>query len=76
MQRPFFRVRLIAQHLAKKVVGLVAQLVEQCPFKALVAGSSPAQPTTSKPLKNPVFIGQNTLSSALFSLPGNLRQWG
>ena len=27
--------------------GLVAQLVEQCPFKALVRGSSPRQPTTS-----------------------------
>src|SRR6266480_2332391 len=26
--------------------GLVAQLVEQCPFKALVQGSSPCQPTT------------------------------
>ncbi len=26
-------------------VELVAQLVEQCPFKALVVGSSPAQPT-------------------------------
>jgi hypothetical protein len=25
--------------------GLVAQLVEQCPFKALVPGSSPGQPT-------------------------------
>jgi hypothetical protein len=25
--------------------GLVAQLVEQCPFKALVRGSSPRQPT-------------------------------
>ena len=25
--------------------GLVAQLVEQCPFKALVQGSSPCQPT-------------------------------
>ena len=28
------------------MVGLVAQLVEQCPFKALVRGSSPRQPTT------------------------------
>ncbi len=28
--------------------GLVAQLVEQCPFKALVVGSSPTQPTTSR----------------------------
>jgi predicted GIY-YIG superfamily endonuclease len=28
--------------------GLVAQLVEQCPFKALVQGSSPCQPTTFK----------------------------
>ena len=27
--------------------GLVAQLVEQCPFKALVRGSSPRQPTIS-----------------------------
>jgi hypothetical protein len=27
---------------------LVAQLVEQCPFKALVEGSSPSQPTISK----------------------------
>jgi hypothetical protein len=27
--------------------GLVAQLVEQCPFKALVQGSSPCQPTIS-----------------------------
>src|SRR5260370_41669556 len=26
-------------------IGLVAQLVEQCPFKALVQGSSPCQPT-------------------------------
>jgi hypothetical protein len=26
--------------------GLVAQSVEQCPFKALVRGSSPRQPTT------------------------------
>ena len=26
--------------------GLVAQLVEQCPFKALVVGSSPTQPTS------------------------------
>ena len=26
--------------------GLVAQLVEQCPFKALVPGSSPGQPTS------------------------------
>jgi hypothetical protein len=26
--------------------GLVAQLVEQCPFKALVQGSSPCQPTS------------------------------
>ena len=26
--------------------GLVAQLVEQCPFKALVRGSSPRQPTS------------------------------
>ena len=25
---------------------MVAQLVEQCPFKALVQGSSPCQPTT------------------------------
>src|SRR5690349_12525860 len=28
------------------ICGLVAQLVEQCPFKALVQGSSPCQPTT------------------------------
>src|ERR1035437_2934142 len=28
--------------------GLVGQLVEQCPFKALVQGSSPCQPTTFK----------------------------
>lgn len=28
--------------------GLVAQLVEQCPFKALVQGSSPCQPTISQ----------------------------
>ncbi len=27
------------------LVGLVAQLVEQCPFKAFVRGSSPRQPT-------------------------------
>ena len=31
--------------------GLVAQLVEQCPFKALVVGSSPTQPTISFPWK-------------------------
>ena len=33
---------------SKVPVGLVAQLVEQCPFKALVRGSSPRQPTTLK----------------------------
>jgi hypothetical protein len=32
---------------------LVAQLVEQCPFKALVQGSSPCQPTTSHDLGGP-----------------------
>jgi hypothetical protein len=31
--------------------GLVAQLVEQCPFKALVQGSSPCQPTS---LRSPI----------------------
>ncbi|MDB6065801.1 MAG: hypothetical protein JWR26_2009 [Pedosphaera sp.] len=30
----------------RAISGLVAQLVEQCPFKALVQGSSPCQPTT------------------------------
>ncbi len=32
---------------ASTLGGLVAQLVEQCPFKALVQGSSPCQPTIS-----------------------------
>ena len=31
--------------IASKDDGLVAQSVEQCPFKALVRGSSPRQPT-------------------------------
>ena len=31
-------------------LGLVAQLVEQCPFKALVQGSSPCQPTSLRHL--------------------------
>lgn len=31
------------------ICGLVAQLVEQCPFKALVRGSSPRQPTIILP---------------------------
>ena len=35
------------QLVFRPAVGLVAQLVEQCPFKALVQGSSPCQPTTS-----------------------------
>ena len=34
---------------AHSTPGLVAQSVEQCPFKALVVGSSPTQPTTSFP---------------------------
>src|ERR1044071_1308328 len=32
--------------------GLVAQLVEQCPFKALVQGSSPCQPTSLRPQRS------------------------
>jgi hypothetical protein len=32
--------------------GLVAQLVEQCPFKALVQGSSPCQPTSLRPKRS------------------------
>ena len=32
----------------RPLCGLVAQSVEQCPFKALVRGSSPRQPTTFK----------------------------
>ena len=35
----------IERRTQKKFCGLVAQLVEQCPFKALVQGSSPCQPT-------------------------------
>jgi hypothetical protein len=34
-----------SQLILRSQVGLVAQLVEQCPFKALVRGSSPRQPT-------------------------------
>jgi hypothetical protein len=41
--------------VCEQAVGLVAQLVEQCPFKALVVGSSPTQPTTSKVSKSPCF---------------------
>jgi hypothetical protein len=40
--------RLKCGILAPPCWGLVAQLVEQCPFKALVPGSSPGQPTTRK----------------------------
>ncbi len=36
--------------------GLVAQLVEQCPFKALVQGSSPCQPTISSQAMAWVYI--------------------
>src|ERR1039457_1532960 len=35
-----------ANRLILRQDGLVAQLVEQCPFKALVQGSSPCQPTS------------------------------
>ena len=35
--------------------GLVAQSVEQRPFKPLVLGSSPSQPTTLKYRGNPIF---------------------
>src|SRR5437870_3901786 len=35
-----------ATKAARHWYGLVAQLVEQCPFKALVQGSSPCQPTS------------------------------
>src|SRR5258706_14154055 len=42
--------------------GLVAQLVEQCPFKALVQGSSPCQPTTL-----PVRAGFKTTRGAVFA---------
>ena len=36
--------------------GLVAQLVEQCPFKALVQGSSPCQPTSLRPAQRGVSL--------------------
>ena len=43
-----FGPRLLSDALfGEQNAGLVAQLVEQCPFKALVQGSSPCQPTTS-----------------------------
>src|SRR5438034_8153463 len=41
--------------------GLVAQLVEQCPFKALVQGSSPCQPTNPDPQQNPIKQASNAL---------------
>ena len=42
-------------------LGIVAQLVEQGPFKAKVAGSSPANPTIchEKPHESGVFKWQN-----------------
>ena len=46
---------------AKSLSGLVAQLVEQCPFKALVEGSSPSQPTIRNLNKTPVNKGWNSL---------------
>ena len=45
--------------------GLVAQLVEQCPFKALVQGSSPCQPTTSNANKRPCLCGFASLPLSL-----------
>jgi hypothetical protein len=44
-------------------VGLVAQLVEQCPFKALVAGSSPAQPTI---LETSIFPRKTRFNSYIY----------
>ena len=41
--------------------GLVAQSVEQRPFKPLVVGSSPTQPTTLKPHRIRIYTGCNAL---------------
>jgi hypothetical protein len=41
------RARLLITFRGSNACGLVAQSVEQCPFKALVVGSSPTQPTIS-----------------------------
>ena len=41
-----FQVRFLLERCSMVFGGLVAQSVEQCPFKALVVGSSPTQPTT------------------------------
>ena len=43
-----------SQTTVRAVHGLVAQSVEQRPFKPLVPGSSPGQPTTSKHHQNPI----------------------
>ena len=53
---------------ALPVSGLVAQSVEQRPFKPLVPGSSPGQPTTSKPNKI-------LTNKGLSALPGCLSQF-
>ena len=60
------------------LVGLVAQLVEQCPFKALVRGSSPRQPTTiidynSFPHKGLTKVPQNENIIILFFLAPALK---
>ena|GEM_PF-3160755 len=48
IQKPFDMVTPLWHSPALHFLGLVAQLVEQCPFKALVLGSSPSQPTIFK----------------------------
>ena len=59
LMRPLRSIRPLRLHAPRRLfsvrvpmAGLVAQLVEQCPFKALVQGSSPCQPTTVKANKS------------------------
>ena len=48
-------------------------MVEQRPFKALVEGSSPSQPTTLKTLKHNGFQSERKRESPLDLLGGNCR---
>ena len=46
MKKDFDFIRPLWQLSQLRLTGPVAQLVEQCPFKALVLGSSPSLPTS------------------------------
>ena len=55
--------------MIKRLCGRVAQLVEQRPFKAWVAGSNPAALTIVYLLELRVFAGRSLLAAVLLPLP-------